>query len=283
MNYFEKGDCPWTDLELKDSISEFIALYDSRTFDLNVGGMNAPHMFGLWFLLKKINPAIVIENGVWKGQGTWLIRNSLKKAEIHSLDPNLHFREIVFDEINYSSTDFGKHLWKEKIDVSKTLAFFDDHQNALERIRQCKEAGIKHIIFEDNYPPGTGDCYSPKMIYGKSGFSPKSSGIKDASRSFKGRLRKLLGRSTHQYLHFPEPLNEISPNDEDFAFFDDVVKGYHEFPPTFRTEETRNGENWKKQYPKPEPLFDKTQLNEKNRIFLEQADTYTWICYLELY
>src|SRR5437867_4116709 len=31
-----------------------------------------------------------------------------------------------------------------------SLAFFDDHQHKLPRLLQCKAAGIRHVIFDDN-------------------------------------------------------------------------------------------------------------------------------------
>ena len=34
-----------------------------------------------------------------------------------------------------------------------------------ERISQCYFYDFKHIIFDDNYPPDEGDCYSFKKKY----------------------------------------------------------------------------------------------------------------------
>ena len=30
------------------------------------------------------------------------------------------------------------------------VAFFDDHQDKLPRLRQCRAAGVRHVIFDDN-------------------------------------------------------------------------------------------------------------------------------------
>ena len=46
---------------------------------------------------------------------------------------------------------------------------FDDHQSGLRRLRQARRFGFKHLLFEDNHPTATGDCYSLKQILDASG------------------------------------------------------------------------------------------------------------------
>lgn len=43
------------------------------------------------------------------------------------------------------------------------MCFFDDHQNAVERIKSAVNRGFKYLIFEDNYPIGQGDCVTLKQ------------------------------------------------------------------------------------------------------------------------
>jgi hypothetical protein len=42
------------------------------------------------------------------------------------------------------------------------LAHFDDHQDAIDRVRFCKKEGIRYVVFTDNYPYQMGDCRSLK-------------------------------------------------------------------------------------------------------------------------
>lgn len=61
------GDSPGTNEEIRNSIPEFLTLYEKRPMKDNAGGMSSPHMFATWFMLKKLQPKYVIESGVWRG------------------------------------------------------------------------------------------------------------------------------------------------------------------------------------------------------------------------
>ena len=100
---------------------------------------------------------------------------------------------------------------------------FDDHVNALERIDWCRKMGFKHLIFEDNYPVGKGNCVSLKQH-------------PEVTRTF---------------------------------------KQYEEFPPILNMEKDRWGQEWESR----EPLFDSVDLPPE---FIQEAYSYTWICYVEL-
>ena len=89
----------------------------------------------------------------------------------------------------YSTIDFSKQDFKKL--PKNTLAFFDDHQNALERVLQCRKFGIKNLIYEDNYVDGTGDCYSLKKILSNSGNIRKIK-LKDIKKMIKKLLRETL-------------------------------------------------------------------------------------------
>ena len=62
-------------------LNEFYQLYLQRPIKDNSGGMKSAHMFNTWFILKALQPAYIIESGVWMGQGTWLLRKHVLKAK----------------------------------------------------------------------------------------------------------------------------------------------------------------------------------------------------------
>ena len=64
-------DKKWKSAEITELINEFSELYETRPIKDNSGGMKSPHMFPAWFVVKKLKPKVLIESGVWKGQGTW--------------------------------------------------------------------------------------------------------------------------------------------------------------------------------------------------------------------
>ena len=59
-------------------------------------------------MLKKKNPKNVIESGIWKGQGTWLIENTLPNATIFSIDIDLSIREYISEKVRYFEKDFNE-------------------------------------------------------------------------------------------------------------------------------------------------------------------------------
>lgn len=64
--------------------------------------------------------------------------------------------------MKYFSVDFSCIDWSFIKDKQNTVIFFDDHQNAYNRLMQMKFMGFKQALFEDNYPETKGDCYSLK-------------------------------------------------------------------------------------------------------------------------
>ncbi len=261
------GNVSWSREEIKNAIPEFLELYQKRPIQDNEGGMRIPHMFATWLMLRQLQPQVVIESGVWRGQGTWLIEQTLPQTKIYGIDPNLKRREYTVADAKYFTQDFSEIDWKD-LPKEETLLFFDDHQNAFARIKSAEKWGFKHLIFEDNYPPRVGDCYSLKKAFCEAGFQPET------PTNWKFRLKSLLQPSLRA--------QPIPPNTKDMEYLKKVLDIYYEFPPVFQAEKTRWGTPWDcEHYYTPEPLFENLE-NEDLKIFREEAPFYTWICYARL-
>ena len=277
------GDIPWTRDDIEDRLGDFLELYKDKPIQDNAGGMKAPHMFAVWFMLKKLNPDIIVESGVWKGQSTWLLRQACPDARIIAIDLNLEVRDYIDNTVIYSDKDFSEHDWSDI--TERSLVFFDDHQNAYKRLQQCKWFGFKNIIFEDNYPPSNGDCYSIKKAFSHAGFEPENSIQKKNEGSFfKRKFRKVFEKMgitpitlTPQYENV-----KVSPNSHDAKMIEKNIEIYYEFPPVIKTEKTRWGDDWDEvNYPTSEPLL-KGLKSPSMQIFIDEAIYYTWICYVKL-
>ena len=149
-------------------IQEFLRIYADRPFRRNWGGMGLNHSFAVFAMLRKLQPTLVIESGVWRGYSTWLISQALPDTRIVALDPRPDFRELEIAGVQYMSEDFAGIDWT-KFDTSNSVCFFDDHVSALARLMEMKWAGFNRAIFEDNYLPGEGDFYSIRQIKAGSG------------------------------------------------------------------------------------------------------------------
>jgi len=258
------GDTGWTYADIRDSIPEFLEIYRNKPIGNNMGGMKTPHLFATWYMLRKLNPKNVIESGVWKGQGTWLIEQALPGANVYSIDLLLELREYKSEKVHYFNQDFSTIDWSVIQDKENTVLFFDDHQNALDRIKKGKDFGFKQFIFEDNYPASQGDCYSLKKAFQHAGFKPKQ--------------RRNLSTQIKSWL-FRQESGTIKPNRQDAEYLKETLDRYIEFPPVFRNDITRWGDAWNEEnYPTPEPLFTDTGLKQLAP-FREDMLFYTWICY----
>jgi hypothetical protein len=153
-----------------DDLNFFLSDIYFSEIEKNGGGMGIVDMFTFHFFLKKLQPKLIIESGVWNGMSTKLIRKTLgNDVKIVCLDPldirsdgfkdtnpnpNTHYfidkTFIDFNDIDLDNLSIGQFSNNE------ILCFFDDHQNSAQRLAQC----IKHVFFNDNYPLMAGSHYS---------------------------------------------------------------------------------------------------------------------------
>jgi len=280
------GKPPWSREDITASIDEFSDLYAKRPIKDNQGGMKAPHMFAVWFMARKLNPDLIVESGVWKGQSTWLLEQACPNSRLICIDIDLKHRTYISKTATYSDREFCEHDWPSLSVSDRSLVFFDDHQNAYVRLQQCKWFGFRHIIFEDNYPVTQGNCYSLKKVFANAGFEPANSQQRTSNigfaDNFRRRLAKVLRISpitpTLQYSR-----TKIAPNKIDSQLLREQLDVYYEFPPVFKTAKTRWGDDWSESsYPTPEPLLDRV-TKSTHKVFFDEAEFYTWICYAKLH
>ncbi|XP_002984414.2 uncharacterized protein LOC9644262 [Selaginella moellendorffii] len=176
----EGSAVPWTREELVQGLQEFVPVYKKRPIKNNAFGMGFDHSFGLWFLARQVKPLLLIESGAFKGHSTWVMRQARPETPIISISPRHPEKYLkkgpayVDRNTRYFAgkqfVDFGSVKWNKVLeeagvqDRSRILVFFDDHQSQLKRIKQARDAGFQHLVFEDNYDTGTGDHYSLRQI-----------------------------------------------------------------------------------------------------------------------
>lgn len=236
------GNIPWKRADLINGLHEFSEVYKNRSNRNNIGGMKSAHMYPVWFLTRHLNPSHIIESGVYKGCGTWLFDQAAPFAHKTCIEPVQNIIQYKSPMANYTTTDFTLHDWST-FPKDRTLLFFDDHQDEIERIKTAFDMGFIHIMCEDNYPAGQGP-WQGAIPYSR---------IDSPKKSFMSGGGKWIKKNC------------------------DI---YYEFPPIFKEEKTRWGDNWDK-YPTPEPLCDTVECNYL-QTFKDECLDYTWICYLKL-
>ncbi len=239
------GETPFSSGEMIQCLEEFALLYEQRPIKDNSGGQGAAQLFYSWFVAKKLKPPVIIESGVYEGQGTWAFENASPDSQLICLDPYPQYEAgFKSNSALYIHEDFSKVDWSQ-IDRHNTLCFFDDHQNSVQRIMLLDHLGFKKIMFEDNYPPSQGDCLS---------------------------LKKVLESDPEDFV--------IKKDVTAKNYLFQMIETYYEMPPIYDLDKNRWGEEWLScgmNY----PLLEDKNLSFSST-FLEGMDQYTWINYVEL-
>lgn len=272
--------------ELAAMLPEFMDVYERRPIRDNFGGMRFNHSFCTYAVLRKLEPATVIESGVFKGQSTWLIEQAVPGAQIVCIDPSPGGRLYTSRRARYFTDDFGLIDWSD-VDVARAVCFFDDHQNAYARLMDLRWWGFRHAIFEDNFPCGEGDCYS--LRHALAGFGHPHMQM---SRHFTGTWKEQLRRRVQERILwglYPRQQSLRRPNAVDAVALRRNLRIYQELPPVLKYETNGWGGPWSGAYQACEPLYargDEGPLAARlGRI--EQAEPgtafeYGYICYVEL-
>jgi hypothetical protein len=290
MNIFKKNILEtFNNDNILKYLDEFTYIYKERPIKNNNGGMKFPHMFGFYFLLKTLKPEFIVESGVFKGQSTWLIENTLPKTKVLSIDPRLERREYISKSslIEYSNIDFINQNFTNLPENS--LVFFDDHQNFYERLVYSYFFGFKHVIGEDNYPAIQGDTYSFKKIYSGSGLNDARPGLKNliksifilSSHAFFKKIKRNYKKEIQKY---DLSIQDVLETRNHFNNLNKIIDTYFEFPPIFKNKITRWGDLWTDEhYPTKEALLDSTIAHiEKYKIIYNESSSYNWMCYIKL-
>ena len=233
-NILEKNIPFWLDKHL-DFLNEFSLLYKTRPIKNNKGGMLFTHMFYFYLILKNLKPELIIESGVYKGQSTWLIENTLPNSKIISIDIDLNKREYISKKSEYRSLDFKYNEFKNL--PNNTLVFFDDHVDHVERIKQSNFFGIKNIVLEDNYPTNEGDFQTLKQISNNFNFNHKP-GFLSLIKTYYQFTNIIIKKIFLSKYNTDIDLNNINQrirdtfyNKETSHYLNDLFETYYEFPP----------------------------------------------------
>jgi hypothetical protein len=264
-------------------ISRFNQVYAGRPLRRNLGGMRYNHSFALWFMLRALKPEIVIESGVWQGHSTWLIEQACPDARLICLD--IDFSRLLYKsaKADYIQKDFAECSWTD-VAADQAVCFFDDHQNAYQRLKDMRWAGFTRAIFEDNYPCGEGDFYSLRQMLKGCGhphlqLSEKYMGDEDQ------RQRRQMFEDVIRVAG-PRQQLLVPPNGEDKAMFERNCRAYFEFPPVALT---ANPSTWSAGYEgdyeaKP-PLFSGDGLPDDLKALMASDAgefDYNYIAFVEL-
>jgi len=112
------------------------------------GHCSMAECFWLYYLVKALQPAVVIESGTFHGYSLYFLR-AAATGRVLGFEPTYEV-QISTDEI-----DLYDHDWMsaplDDVPWSDTLVFFDDHIDTDQRVQECIQRGVHRAIFHDNY------------------------------------------------------------------------------------------------------------------------------------
>jgi len=135
---------------IKSAVADFCSVFLDSPVNLNSGGANFPGGLNLFLISRCLDPELIVESGVYKGQSTYFLARACPYAAAHAFDPNM--AEVVrVPRVTYYANDW-MHTQIACGPATKGLCFFDDHQNQARRVLQAFERGFKYLIFDDSWP-----------------------------------------------------------------------------------------------------------------------------------
>jgi len=141
--------------EILALIDEFLPIYEKRPFN-NTGGITFWSSLALYYFMKRIDPSLIIESGVWRGFSTWVIDQIHQDKKHIACDPvfmmPIKFESVYWpDMVEKICADYSCLLTSVD-EPHRVVTFFDDHQNYVPRLIQSIRHGFLWTIWDDNYP-----------------------------------------------------------------------------------------------------------------------------------
>ena len=140
--------------QLEGAVADFFALYPERPVRDNAGGSQFNDSLGIYLVARLLVPALIVESGVHRGHGTWLLRQACPAAQIHSFDIDLSRLVYRDRRAHYSAHDWCTGALPA-VDPARALVFFDDHISQARRVAEAHGRGFRRLLFDDNFPAET--------------------------------------------------------------------------------------------------------------------------------
>jgi hypothetical protein len=149
------------DSNILDQIAEFRRTYLSSPISNNHGGLNYTTGLALFLITRHLDPAFIIESGVYRGMSSMLLRAASPHALIFSFDINLSNLRHRSENVEYHECDWGLADLQAK---EPALAFFDDHVSQAKRVVEAHHRGFRHLVFDDSWSWGAiSGCGGPPL------------------------------------------------------------------------------------------------------------------------
>lgn len=148
---FEKAGLPGG-ADLEQSVREFWDLIPSAPVRQRRGGNGFNGSLQLFAIMRALQPPIIVESGVFRGLTTWVMRQACPSARFYCFDPVLTGLRYRDPRAHYSESDWSAYDFSG-VELTRAVAFFDDHISQAQRVIEARERGITRLFFDDDAAP----------------------------------------------------------------------------------------------------------------------------------
>jgi hypothetical protein len=138
-------------IDVRREVRDFYAAYLSSPFRETSGGSRFNKLLWLILLAKALRPTLVIDSGTYRGASAWAFSLGAPPAAILSFDIDLSRLHLRQPNCEYFGHDWSKHDLSSH-DLSRSLCYFDDLVDQVQRLLEAKARGIRFAIFNDDLP-----------------------------------------------------------------------------------------------------------------------------------
>ena len=120
---------------------------------IGAGGVPESNFLSLFLINQILQPELYMESGYYKGSSLLAHLRACQSSKIIALDPNdknlMLSKEMLGERCTFSKCDFRDYDFA-RIDMTKSVCFFDDHISTADRIIESYYKGFKTLIFDDS-------------------------------------------------------------------------------------------------------------------------------------
>ena len=139
------------ELDTRAAVARFYEAYLGSPFRDQAGGSRFNNLLWLHLLARASQPSVVIDSGTYRGASAWAFASAVPGCPVLSFDLDLGPLLLRTPGVTYLQHDWTKHDF-EGHDLSRAVAYFDDHVSQGLRLVQAADRGVERVVFDDDFP-----------------------------------------------------------------------------------------------------------------------------------
>ncbi|MCE2725698.1 MAG: hypothetical protein LW698_02830 [Planctomycetaceae bacterium] len=133
------------------AVERFYDEYLASPFRDQAGGSRFNNLLWLFLLTRATRPSLIVDSGTYRGASAWAFANAEPECPILSFDIDLSSLARRTPGVTFLQSDWATHEFTG-YDLSRSLAYFDDHVDQGRRLEEAAARGVPWLVFDDDFP-----------------------------------------------------------------------------------------------------------------------------------